>query len=155
VHPWRDPSGRWWRADIEWGTIGGRAEPTSVTIRSAGDTHPVTAAAVRAFPLAKMIRFGRRSTSALLHAQANDTSLTPAERKKVKRRAEQFTARRGVAVTPDALGVVADVYKAAYSNGDGVTRAVADAFGIATSTAGKRIMMARRAGLLDGIGDVR
>jgi hypothetical protein len=155
THPWPDPSGRLWQADVEWGTIGGRAEPISVTIRSAGNTHPVTAAAVRAFPLAEMIRFARRASSELNAAVALDPAVSPEGRREAKRRADQYSAQRGIALSPEGLQAVADVYKAAYVEGDGVTRAVADAFGIAPSTAGKRIMMARRAGLLKGIGEVR
>jgi hypothetical protein len=138
THPWVDPSGRVWVADVEWGTINGRAEPVSVTIRS-GNGHPVTAAAVRAFPLAGMIAFARRASAAVLTG----------------RRRDQFNARRGVAMSPESLEVVAEVYRAAYQRGDPVTKAVAGAFGIAPSTAGKRIMAARRAGLLEGLGDMR
>jgi hypothetical protein len=152
---WRDPSGREWQAAITWGTIRGRAEPVEVTISSPRRDHPVTAAAVRAYPLAEAIRSGRLTASRFLGSVAGDTALSPAERQAASRRRDQFAARRGVALSPEGLEAVAEVYKAAYIDGDGVTKAVAKAFGIAPSTAGKRIMAARRAGLLDGIGDVR
>ena len=50
---------------------------------------------------------------------------------------------------------VATVYRSAYERGDPVTEAVARAFHVSRSTAGKRIMAARRAGLLEGIGRTR
>jgi hypothetical protein len=47
---------------------------------------------------------------------------------------------------------VADVYRHAYERGTPVQQAVAEAFHVSRSTAGKRIMAARKAGLLEGIG---
>jgi hypothetical protein len=50
---------------------------------------------------------------------------------------------------------VANVYREAWDLREPVTEAVAVAFGISKSTAGKRIMAARAAGLLEGVGGVR
>ena len=60
--------------------------------------------------------------------------------------------QRGRSRTLQDHQAVADVYRAAYKRGDPRTRAVADAFNVSISTAGKRIMAARKAGLLEGIG---
>jgi hypothetical protein len=56
---------------------------------------------------------------------------------------------KGKKLTDDELTSVADVYRDAYSKGLSVQKAVADAFGLCPSTAGKRIMKARQAGLLE------
>jgi hypothetical protein len=53
------------------------------------------------------------------------------------------------------LGEIARVYREAYMWGRPVTDAVAGAFHVSRSTAGKRILAARRAGLLDQMGDRR
>jgi hypothetical protein len=151
---WTDESGRRWRAHLKWGVVGGRAEPVSIEITSA-DGHPVTAAAVRAYPLAEFIRSNRERHNKFLKVYADDETLDPATRKAAKRRMAEFSARRGVAHSPEGLEAVADVYRKAFFAGESVTKAVADAFGIAPSTAAKRIMAARRAHLLDGIGNVR
>jgi hypothetical protein len=62
--------------------------------------------------------------------------------------ARRFGARRGEALQHEDLAEVAKVYRAATRAGEPVTRAVSERFGIASSTAAKRILMARRAGLL-------
>ncbi len=50
------------------------------------------------------------------------------------------------------LEQVAAVYRNAWIEGQPVTKAVAQAFRISRSTASKRIMKARRMGLLEGVG---
>ena len=60
--------------------------------------------------------------------------------------------RRGHPLTIDDLRPVAEIYKTAYKDHKSVQAAVAKAFQIAPSTATKRIMAARKAGLLEGIG---
>jgi hypothetical protein len=64
-------------------------------------------------------------------------------------------SRRGSALDEDMLRNVAEVYRRAWGMGIPVTAAVADAFHIAKSTAAKRIMKARAAGLLDDIQPIR
>jgi hypothetical protein len=53
------------------------------------------------------------------------------------------------------LGEIAHVYREAYVSGRAVTDAVAGALHGARSRAGTRILAARRAGLLDQMGDRR
>lgn len=53
------------------------------------------------------------------------------------------------------LGETARVYSEAHMLGRPVTDAVAGAFHVSRSTAGKRILAARRAGRLDQMGDRR
>jgi len=88
----------------------------------------------------------------LLDTAAKRKGLTAAGKGGIARRKREFAPQKGVAVTPDALDEVAAVYREAWKRGAPVTDAVAQRFHISRSTAGKRIMMARKAGLLDGIG---
>lgn len=60
----------------------------------------------------------------------------------------RFGARRGEALQHADLVQVADAYRSAARSGQPVTKALADEFHIAKSTATKRIMKAGRAGLL-------
>ena len=64
----------------------------------------------------------------------------------------RFGAHRGVALTPEDLQGIVAVYRSAWVERRPVTEAVAEAAGVSKSTAGKRIMAARRAGYLEGVG---
>lgn len=70
------------------------------------------------------------------HADVRDTPLGP---------------QRGSAITDDQLHAVAEAYRQAKNKGVPVTRAVAEAFNISESTAGKRIMKARQQGYLPAV----
>jgi transposase len=60
-------------------------------------------------------------------------------------------AHRGRPASDDELRTVAAIYVEAKADRAPVQAAVAEAFGISPSTAAKRIMAARRAGLLDAV----
>jgi transposase len=62
----------------------------------------------------------------------------------------QMSAHRGSPTSEDELRAIAAVYLKAFGEGRPVTDAVAKHFHVSKSTAGKRIMRARAAGLLDG-----
>jgi hypothetical protein len=59
---------------------------------------------------------------------------------------------KGRRLEADELQQVADVYRAAHAEARPVNEAIRDAFDLTKDGAAKRIMAARRAGLLDGIG---
>jgi hypothetical protein len=60
---------------------------------------------------------------------------------------------RGTAITEDELHEAAIAYRMARHDRRPATAAVAEACGITRSTAGKWIMRARAAGMLDGVAD--
>jgi len=62
---------------------------------------------------------------------------------------------RGTPITDAQLEHVASIYKQAKATNQPVTQAVADAFHISVSTAGKRILKARNAGLLPPVKEAR
>jgi hypothetical protein len=161
--------GRQYAVMTEWDVIGGRLEPVSVTIKPFSEPpHPVLADAIRRLPLgamqrirrAEMVERGQFAQRVLDGKQklTDDPGIAyindlPFMKALVEREAELARAgsHRGVATSPEELEEVARVYKKAWGRGAPVTKAVANHFGISTSTAGKRIMRAREAGLLNDI----
>jgi hypothetical protein len=128
----------------QWRSAGGRAEPTSITITRV-DSSPLTATTIRQLPLGDMIEEARREVAA--HADLVEV-LAPGSYGSLSARGPQ----RGRSHTPEVLAEVAQVYRRAYYEGQSVQQAVAEHFTISPDAATKRIMKARAAGLLDGIG---
>jgi hypothetical protein len=151
---WVDDRGRDWGVEIEWGLFDGRYEPVSIEFYPRDNPSPVTHEVIKRCPLGSIVREARREHAKLALAAAEWPEFKGREAKQAEE-ALRFGARRGVALTPEDLQHVADVYRTAFAESQPVTAAVAAAFGISQSTAGKRIMAARRAGLLDGIGGRR
>lgn len=153
---WKDRDGRRWGVEIEWGVIDGRAEPVKIAVSapfnprnpSRAPLTPVNAAAIRAIPFPKLIHEQRKVHAGLAHQLVEDVRRLARPGADIAlRHAEEFEGGR--VVTPDHLRRVAAAYLKAKLAGEPVTRAVAEEIGLSPSTAGKRIMAARRAGLLD------
>lgn len=144
-----------WRLDIVFESINGRPEPTMVQIARA-DGGAVTGTAIRSLPLGELLHDERRWI--VKEAQgmvAISTRRPPPSWNEHLPKAAGFVAtgpHRGRGHSEAELEQVAAVYRAAFAVGDSVQRAVAEALMIAPSTATKRIMAARKAGLLEGIG---
>ena len=116
-----------------WRERNGRLEPISLEL-----SHPrMNGAAIRSLPLGTLLAQMRQQ----IVADDIDQVFKTLGRQ-----------QRGRTLTPEVLSKVAQVYRLAYSQGEPVQRAVAEAFDVAPSTATKRIMAARKAGLLEGIG---
>ena len=184
-----------WLLEVEWGLIGGRVEPTRVSVTSAPsppDTgvsqpqlRPVTADRLRRLPLGtaiaqlraagaaqefaeRRLREGDNELSELLDLrhQAGEGGFgrlweqTSEAIDAHQQNLEEMTRLHEAAIGPQRgrlrtqhdHELVAAVYRRAYAAGEPVTAAVAEHFHISTSTASKRIMAARQAGLLEGIG---
>ncbi len=130
----------------QWDVIDGRGEPHRVVIFTE-PRRPVTAEAVRRLPLGTILGGMRRD----LAWEAGFPGIQSDARQPVYE-AATVGPRRGRPLLADDLRDVAGVYRAAWFDGRPVTAAVADRFGIAQSTAAKRIRAARKAGLLEGVG---
>ena len=165
-----ESTNRTWIVNIEWGEVEGRIEPIQVMFRTAttkdatvglasakpghiGEPQPVFgigADLLRRFQLGRMVDEVRKAWVHKLNDGANDARGKGDKGKAVMASdaARRFGARRGEALQHEDLAEVAEVYRAATRAGEPVTKAIGERFGIASSTAAKRILMARRAGLL-------
>lgn len=149
-----------WRVESLWQSINGRAEPIAVVFSNDGQA--VTATNLRQLPLGEILAESRQLISkeaALQKELLSKAGYTPSSANMTLPvhiplfvPFAETGPRRGQPLSGDDLRLVAEIYKAAYQRSESVQRAVADAFHIAPSTATKRIMAARKAGLLDGIG---
>lgn len=130
-----------WRVESRWELISGRGEPVSITIKR-NDGRPMTASDVRALPLGDMLSESRvavgRMAEWLLASRPYHAGFVATG------------PHRGRSQTEDEMEQTAAVYRDAYHAGKPVNAAVASFFHVASSTASKRIMKARAAGLLDG-----
>ena len=133
-----------WKIETVWSKDGRRLQPESVTITSPDPmAAPVTGEVLRRLPVGSLFQEARRGA-----VQSANRLRTDPRMKSLVSALEKAGAHRGVATTPEELDALADVYKAAWESGEPVTKAVANHFGISTSTASKRIMRARAEGLL-------
>jgi hypothetical protein len=151
-----EPDGSEWFLELEWVLWAGRAEPISIKVAAAwseGQPRPISVSDVRQLPIGTWIaevRAGNELQARIvgeeLMAQGLMTPVNAAEL------VEQWGPHRGRTSPTAELQRVADAYMAAFRMGEPVTDAVAKACGVSESTAGKRIMRARRAGLLPEVG---
>lgn len=149
----RDNRGREWVLDVEWLISDGRAEPISVKVsqvREPGEAPgTISASQLRALPLGSWIAEARANEAGKWRA-AFAQSAESGEPSGIDavHTASLWGPHRGRSSTRAELERVAAAYMDAVNGPGGVTRAVADACGVSESTAGKRIMAARRAGLI-------
>lgn len=132
--------------------VNGRPEPVEVTIKN-GDG--VSANRVRQLPLGDMLAEGRKAAdrqAQILAAAQEQIAGQPAQAKRTRSAWADVGPQRGRPATTEELEHVAAVYREAWSKGESVTKAIKVAFGLTQSGAAKKIMVARKNGLLDGIG---
>jgi hypothetical protein len=133
-----------------WERRSGRWEPYQFTIHERTTKRPLSASRVRQLPMGELLWEMRLKIDADARQALDSTN--PAVRKDV---AEQYLiqgSQRGRALTGDDLTAVAVAYRDAWEQGIPVTQAVSAACHLSRSGATKRIMAARKAGLLDGVG---
>ena len=149
---WTMLDGRPWTVQMLWSSASGRLEPISVTVTGRVlepvDGPPVLADVLRRLPVGAMQRQARRHAIAISSSRSPSSTRSPSA---AEFYAELGKAHRGVASSPEEIRKVADIYLEAWTNFLPVTDAVATEFGISKSTAAKRIMKARRAGLLGAV----
>ena len=146
---------RGWIVTTTWTEIDGRMEATRIEIRSPDDNSAVNGEVMKRLPFGTIVADHRRrliESNDWFARTVDDVDASPQERAAARRefrhRVEALGARRGVVLTPTELEAVATVYREAHQRGEPVQAAVAEAFGIARSTAASRIGLARKAGLL-------
>jgi hypothetical protein len=122
---------------VAWDIVHGRLEPVDVRVEAyPGET--VTAETLRAIPFGRLIAEKRRSQESL-HRYVARHAAEPERVKEALRVADAAGAN---------LEGVAALYREAHALGRSARQEIAEAFDISPSTAAKRIMAARKAGLL-------
>ena len=145
----RDEDDREWQLVVSWEIADGRAEPVSIQVSASppdAEHRFLSASRLRTLPLGTWIAEARTSNGDQWRAalaDAGEVSLSQAASIDAL-----WGPHRGRPASRTELQRVADAYSEARADGQSVTRAVAEACGVSESTAGKRIMQARRAGLL-------
>jgi hypothetical protein len=150
---YRDGDGRPWLIALEWEKVDELVEVIGCRIRALPDdrgrTERLGADDVRRMPLGRIFTAAKR-----VHAEFLRSWITvdgEAHDELVAELVEPWTGagpQRGRRLSLDELRLVADTYQRARETYMPVTEAVAAACNVSRSTAGKRIMAARRAGLI-------
>jgi hypothetical protein len=138
-----------WTVISTWGVVGSRAEPTSLRlVPPTGKT--VSTDEVRRLPLGRILAGSRHALTDMARLMSSAPQLGGI--------VEEFTEvgpQRGRRLGQEALEEVARVYRDAWRNGRPVNEAVREAFTLSKDGAAKRIVAARRAGLLADVGPKR
>jgi hypothetical protein len=150
--------GKQWRIETAWRELGGRLEPVAVTVAGWPEVpdSPVIADVIRRLPIGSLQKLVRQEGALLrqrveLHPSRITGGSFGPDFADLLDSADKLGGHRGVVTSPEEIEQVAAVYRRAWGRGEQVTKAVADHFHISKSTAGKRIMRARKAGLLDDV----
>lgn len=142
-----------WVLRSRWRDRAGRLEPVHVEIEDGRSSRVIRADGVRSLPIGEMLAATRRAidnTASMSRTVGESTSDD-----QLATRSAEYEARgpqRGQALTEGELTDVAEVYRLAWSEGRPVNEAVREAFSLSQGGAAKRIMRARAAGLLEGVG---
>jgi hypothetical protein len=140
-------NGREWDVETEWADIGGRLEPVSVKVSADPDSpSPVIGDVLRRLPigaLQKQIRRGGPLIGPSIERHPSGIRAS-GDLADLVERTTKFVGHRGVVTSPEEIEEVAAIYRRAWGSGEEVTKAVAEHFHISKSTAGKRIMRAKK-----------
>ena len=146
-----------WNVVAKWDAVGGRAEPISVEVSSEGRPRAVGASMIRKLPLGEMLDEARGAVRNLKSTRKTwvgpFAALFPND--VLGPDIGVYGSQRGRSLTDEDLAATAAVYRVAWESGDPLNEAVRGAFFLSKDGAAKRIMKARAAGLLDGIGPKR
>jgi len=137
---WTDGDGTKWWVSAEFKTINGRSNISSLRVDSTHLGSSVTRRLLRDLPLDKL--FG-----AALSVETEYLA-------RISRGHRRNTSHQGRSHSKEELQEVANIYHAAYLARLPVQKAVADALGVSVSTAAKRIMAARKNGLIPSNSDM-
>jgi len=139
-------------AQMIWDVYNGRLEPTAVMVSTIQLSAPVVGDLIRRIPVGALQRQARQDAGRWVDAMSSDGGLWDSISSDLQ---HASGGHRGVVASEAELEELREVYVRAWGLGEPVTEAVATHFNVSKSTAGKRIMKARKAGLLDGIGRIK
>lgn len=146
---WADKAGRKWGYKLHWGIVAGRAECVRLELL-ASDGQPMTAVALREFPIGHLMAKGLRGLTALARWAAD---AEPGRRAEQLALAKQWEESRAGRSGPKGYGAkhfvkVATIYQREAFLGRKPTQAVAEHFVVSKSAAAKWVARARVMGLL-------
>jgi hypothetical protein len=160
VEQFAETDGVPWRVETTWAVRGGRPEPIIVTVHAPERDRPVLGKTIRRLPFGQLQQEARRDATrmeTIFKTRAGDAG---GEARQLYQElgtafGEIAGSHQGRRASQAELEEIAAVYTEAWGKGDPVTEAVAKHFHIAPSTAAKRIMATRKAGLLAHIKRIR
>ena len=132
-HPWTDSQGNEWRVYIELKRINGRIVPANFQLLSVKKNVELSHQTLIEVPIREIAETFIEREMEFLDEKSKKLDLDP---------------HHGRAHTEQELKVVADIYLKAWESRLPVQRSVAETLGISTSTAVKRIIAARKLGLI-------
>lgn len=147
-----------WELKYKWQMIDERPEIFELTITSENSNSPITTSALRTIPISAIFD-AMRSTMKTKYVvevlQSADSPKAPGRQIRIKTKALPQGGQQGTPLRQELLTSTAVAYREALVKGLPVQAYVAEAFDIPLSTAAKRIMAARRAGLLSSSNTAR
>lgn len=147
VDLWTDSNDIEWMLCFFWKVLDGRLEVVDFSIRAKnGDIAALSPSILRRVPLARVINARR----VMLVDRIEGLGRPPLSEKAIARSLDTGKPNMGRGLTDEDLKAVAHFYREAYQTGLPVQRYVAEKFGVSIPTAGRRILLARRAGFIDG-----
>lgn len=132
-YPWTDSQGNQWRVYIQLKRIKGRIVPTNFQLLSANRNSELSHQTLIEVPIREIAQWFIERETEFFDQKFKKLDLDP---------------HHGRAHTEQELKVVADIYIKAWESRLPVQRTVAETLGISTSTAVKRIIAARKLGLI-------
>jgi hypothetical protein len=134
IREYTDSKGRKLLVVAEFKIFNDRSDIASITIQAKDFHSPITRRMLSEIPLDMLFR--------------DDLAIESEHLNRVIRNRKGTTAHQGRQHSDEDLLAVAEIYSAAFLARRPVQRAVADGLGVSLSTAGKRIMAARRRGFI-------
>ncbi len=140
---WMDSKGNGWNIEISTSPIHGRNEPVRLTIKPLDQNTRLLQSTLREIPFSQFLQDWDKYPGNPRHRShgitgAMTTSVLETKSKRGSRR-----------LTMDELQTIADIYLDAFENHLPVQQTVAEALNIPLSTACKRIVAARKKGLIN------
>jgi len=147
VDLWTDSNGIEWMLCFFWKVIDDQLEVVDFSIRAKdGDIAALSPSILRRVPLARVMNARR----VMLVDRVEGLGRPRLSEKAIAQSLDTGKPNRGRGLTDEDLKAVAHFYREAYQAGLPVQRYVADKFGVSIPTAGRRIVLARKAGFIDG-----